>query len=70
MIEDMETDMRSNLNELYILKTREVINSIRSARDGPTQNAFHIANLNAAVVGHGVKKGNTTTAESVTSNDG
>ena len=24
MIEDMETDMRSNLNELYILKTREV----------------------------------------------
>ncbi len=25
MIEDMETDMRSNMNELYILKTREIV---------------------------------------------
>jgi len=30
MIEDMENDMRSNFNELYLMKTREIINSIRS----------------------------------------
>lgn len=53
MIEDMETDMRSNLNELYILKTREIVNSIRSLKAGPTQDARHIASLNAAVLGHG-----------------
>jgi hypothetical protein len=53
MIEDMETDMRSNLNELYIMKTREIVNSIRSLKVGPTQNASHIASLNAAVMGHG-----------------
>jgi len=53
MIEDMETDMRSNLNELYILKTREVVNSIRTQSSGPNQDATHIANLNAAVMGHG-----------------
>ena len=53
MIEDMETDMRSNLNELYILKTREVVNSLRTTNTGPHQDATHIANLNAAVMGHG-----------------
>ena len=53
MIEDMETDMRSNMNELYILKTREVVNSLRSSGAGPNQDAMHIANLNAAVMGHG-----------------
>jgi len=53
MIEDMETDIRSNLNELYILKTREVINSIRTSSGGPTQDASHIARLNAAVMSHG-----------------
>jgi capping protein beta len=53
MIEDMETDMRSNLNELYILKTREVINSLRTTSTGPRQEANHIASLNAAVMGHG-----------------
>ena len=53
MIEDMETDMRSNMNELYILKTREVINSLRNSGSGPNQDAMHIANLNAAVMGHG-----------------
>jgi hypothetical protein len=49
----METDMRSNLNELYILKTREIVNSIRSLNSGPKQSANHIASLNAAVLGHG-----------------
>lgn len=53
LIEDMETDMRSNLNELYILKTREIVNSIRSLNSGPKQSANHIASLNAAVLGHG-----------------
>lgn len=52
-IEDMEIDMRSNLNELYVLKTREVINSIRKLGDGPNQTAAHVANLTAAVAGHG-----------------
>lgn len=54
MIEDMEIEMRSNLNELYILKTREIVNSIRANRvNGPQQSAMHIASLNAAVLGHG-----------------
>jgi capping protein beta len=53
MIEDLETDMRTNLNELYIMKTREIVNSIRTLRTGPTQDARHIASLNAAVMGHG-----------------
>lgn len=63
MIEDLETDMRSNLNELYILKTREVVNSIRALHSGgPTQDASHIATLNAAVTGHG--KGRIIDSES------
>lgn len=53
MIEDMENDMRSNLNELYILKTREVIHSLRQLQSGPSFTANHAANLNAAVLGHG-----------------
>eukprot|EP00598_Pedospumella_elongata_P015248 CAMPEP_0184991170 /NCGR_PEP_ID=MMETSP1098-20130426/35631_1 /TAXON_ID=89044 /ORGANISM="Spumella elongata, Strain CCAP 955/1" /LENGTH=276 /DNA_ID=CAMNT_0027516543 /DNA_START=100 /DNA_END=930 /DNA_ORIENTATION=+ len=61
MIEDMENDMRSNLNELYILKTREVINVLRKQHAGPVQDSNHIANLNAAVLGHG--KGRTIDSE-------
>lgn len=53
MIEDMETDMRSNLNEIYIMKTREIVNSIRSTKTGPSMDASHVASLNAAVMGHG-----------------
>ena len=34
MIEDMESEMRSNLYELYILKTREVVNSLRTLNKG------------------------------------
>lgn len=49
LIEELESEMRSNLNELYILKTREIVNSIRSASDGPIQSDTHTANLNAAV---------------------
>ncbi|CAM9097102.1 unnamed protein product [Ectocarpus fasciculatus] len=53
MIEDLESEMRMNLNQLYILKTREIVNSIRSMNEGPTQAASHVAVLNAAVSGHG-----------------
>jgi hypothetical protein len=52
----METEMRSNLNELYILKTREIVNSIRTNSDGPAHSANHIASLNAAVMGHGMTR--------------
>jgi hypothetical protein len=53
MIEDMETDIRINLNEIYILKTKEIVNSIRSPKEGPVQSASHTAFLNAAVMNHG-----------------
>jgi hypothetical protein len=56
MIEDMEFDMRSNLNELYILKTREIVNSLHRMTDGPTQKASFVASLNAAVLGHGTTR--------------
>jgi len=54
MIEHMENDMRSNLNELYILKTREIVNSLRGSGDGPSMSAQHVQNLNSAVLTHGV----------------
>jgi hypothetical protein len=63
MIEDQESDMRSNLNELYILKTREIVNHIRNNREGPVQTASHVASLNAAVTGHG--RGRKVDSESV-----
>lgn len=52
MIEDMETELRSNLNELYILKSREIVNSIRSLKSGPKQEDVHVQNLIRAVTGH------------------
>lgn len=63
LIEEQESDMRSNLNELYILKTREIVNNIRSIKDGPSQTANHVANLSAAVTGHG--KGRKVDSEGV-----
>ncbi len=50
MIEDMETDMRSNLN---VLKTREIVNSIRTNKSGPQQHAGHINMLSQAIKLHG-----------------
>jgi hypothetical protein len=47
--------MRSNLNELYVLKTREIINSLHRSGDGPIQKQSFVTDLNAAVMGHGVK---------------
>jgi hypothetical protein len=63
MIEDMESDMRSNLNQLYILKTREVVNSLRNNahQEGAAamQAASHVSMLNAAVMGRGRKTSET-----------
>ena len=63
MIEDMEIEMRSNLNELYIMKVREIFLSIRAAREPDRQSASHIAALGAAVLGHG--KNRSVDSESV-----
>uniref|UniRef100_A0A6U4L9K2 F-actin-capping protein subunit beta n=1 Tax=Phaeomonas parva TaxID=124430 RepID=A0A6U4L9K2_9STRA len=53
IIEDMETEMRSNMNALYVQKTREIVNSIRSMATGPKQEADFVNSLNAAVMAHG-----------------
>ena len=53
MIEDMETDIRTYLDSLYIQKTREVVSSIRKLRKGPQQDKGFTMNLNAAVAKHG-----------------
>ena len=65
MIEDMENDMRSNLNQLYILKTREIVNSLRNNNEFQGNNSNHIMNLNAAVMGHG--KNRKQDSEEITS---
>ena len=52
MIEDMETDIRTYLDSLYIQKTREVVNNIRSPQTGPSQGAAFTASLNEAVKRH------------------
>lgn len=49
MIEQMEIDMRSNLDGLYVQKTREVMSSIRSVSKGPVQTDHHTSQLNTAV---------------------
>lgn len=53
MIEDMEIDMRSNLDALYVQKTKEVVNSIRTTAQGPTQTSDHTQMLNSAITRHG-----------------
>ena len=54
MIEDQESEMRSNLNELYIQKTREIVNSVRNAHAAPHQTNIFTQSLNAAVLQHGM----------------
>ena len=57
MIETMESEIRSHMNELYLIKTREIVNSIRSPTPlAPKQSAGHINVLNAAVLLHGKSK--------------
>eukprot|EP01041_Mallomonas_annulata_P001265 gene1265-2446_t len=56
MIEDMESDMRNHLNELYIGKTRHIINSIRSFGNEVKQSAAHVNHLNQTILGLGKNK--------------
>lgn len=57
MIEDMETDIRTYLDSLYIQKTREIVSSIRKLYlAGPQQAQPFTMNLNAAVLKHGANR--------------
>ena len=56
MIEDMEIDIRSSLHELYILKTREVVNSIRQQGAKKKESALHINALKGAIGSHGMQR--------------
>lgn len=53
LIEDMESDMRANMNELYLMKTRSVMNNIRNGTDGPVLSAEHVAALTDKVIKRG-----------------
>lgn len=55
MIEDMEIDLRSNLDVVYIGKTHEILNGIRQLNDpGPSTSMF-LGELAGAVKRHGNK---------------
>jgi capping protein (actin filament) muscle Z-line, beta len=49
-VEDVECTMRSDLDGLYIQKTKTVINMIRKQSEGPTQGKEHTRVLNEAVL--------------------
>ena len=50
MIEDMEIDMRSNMDALYVQKTREIVNSMRKVSRGPpVQGQLFTADLSAVI---------------------
>mmetsp|Transcript_37113 Transcript_37113/g.63148 ORF Transcript_37113/g.63148 Transcript_37113/m.63148 type:complete len:289 (+) Transcript_37113:67-933(+) len=53
MIEDMEIDMRSNMDNLSVQKTREIVNSIRRSGGAQRQAAAFTSSLNSAVLKHG-----------------
>lgn len=56
MIEDMEIDMRSNMDNLSVQKTREIVNSIRRTGSGPRQASAFTSSLNSAVLKHGTTR--------------
>ncbi|CAK4069197.1 unnamed protein product [Aphanomyces euteiches] len=56
LVEDMEIEMRSNLDRVYISKTREVLNGIRKLQHGPTQGSVFVGELGRAVLQHGANK--------------
>ncbi|TDH68099.1 hypothetical protein CCR75_007585 [Bremia lactucae] len=56
MVEDMEIDMRSSLDGLYISKTREVINGMRKLQQTPALANPFVGELTGAVLKHGQKK--------------
>ena len=44
--------MRLHLDALYILKTRDVVNNIRSTGADPKLSQLHVDSLKQAVLGH------------------
>mmetsp|Transcript_338 Transcript_338/g.772 ORF Transcript_338/g.772 Transcript_338/m.772 type:complete len:105 (+) Transcript_338:136-450(+) len=59
MIEDMEIDLRSNLDNLSVQKTREVVNSIirrPGSLAGPRQAQDFTSSLNSAILKHGATR--------------
>lgn len=56
MIEDMEIDLRSNMDNLYISKTREIVNSMRRISGGPKQASQFTSSLIGAVAAHGATR--------------
>ena len=53
LIEDMEIEMRNNMEGLYIQKTKQVVDAIRKIEGGVQQGADHTSKLNEAVLDHG-----------------
>mmetsp|Transcript_24262 Transcript_24262/g.50595 ORF Transcript_24262/g.50595 Transcript_24262/m.50595 type:complete len:284 (-) Transcript_24262:7-858(-) len=51
MIEDMEIEMRSNMDGLYLQKTSEVVSKVRSVREGGGVSKEHVEKLNEKVKG-------------------
>lgn len=58
LIEDMEIEMRSSLDRLYISKTREVINGMRKLQMGPSQGSAFVGELAGAIKKHGATEKN------------
>lgn len=59
MIEDMEIDMRSSLDNLYIQKTREIINGCRKPHAGAGAvgvGSIFVGDLSSAVAKHGANR--------------
>eukprot|EP00519_Triparma_laevis_P005489 CAMPEP_0182499774 /NCGR_PEP_ID=MMETSP1321-20130603/7946_1 /TAXON_ID=91990 /ORGANISM="Bolidomonas sp., Strain RCC1657" /LENGTH=285 /DNA_ID=CAMNT_0024704017 /DNA_START=23 /DNA_END=878 /DNA_ORIENTATION=+ len=56
MIEDMEIEMRSNMHGLYLLKTSQVVNNVRTAYMGPKQGTDHTKILSESVAKHGAQR--------------
>lgn len=52
MIEAMEGDIRSSLNDIYLAKTAEIYTNIRAPTNGPKMDEDHIAALSEAIKGH------------------
>lgn len=56
MVEDMEIEMRSSMDVLYISKTREVVNGMRKLQQGPSHGNAFVGELAGAILKHGLKK--------------
>ena len=73
MIEDMEIDMRSNMDNLYIQKSREIVNSMRKVSRRPQQGHLFTADLSAVVKARasvsGVGNGNGVPTEAAADED-